>query len=94
MQKLKRTTRLTVETERTFIFRTRSNTQTGWCEQCGVEVEMTFVDEAAAVSGLNEMTIYQSIETRSLHFTEDEAGRVLICLNSLQDQKLLLRKEE
>ena len=44
---------------------------------------MAFVDEAATVSGLNEMTIYQSIEARSLHFIEDESGRVLVCLNSL-----------
>jgi hypothetical protein len=46
---------------------------------------MAFVDEAATVSGLKEMTIYQSIETRLVHIAEDESGRVLICLNSLQD---------
>lgn len=47
---------------------------------------MMCVDEAATVSGLNEMTIYQAIEARSLHFVEDESGRVLVCLNSLQNQ--------
>lgn len=83
MKKAKRITRLTVESEGTLIFRTRSSRQTRWCEQCGAEVDMAFVDEAATVSGLNEMTIYQSIEARSLHFIEDESGRVLVCLNSL-----------
>lgn len=92
MKKLKRTTRLTVETEGTVTFRTRSSRQPGWCEQCGAEVEVVFVDEAATVSGLNEMTIYKSVEARSLHFAEDELGRVLICLNSLQDQKRVVRK--
>jgi hypothetical protein len=89
MKNLTRTTRLTVETERTFIFRTRGSRQTRWCEQCGAEVEMAFVDEAATVSGLNEMTIYQSIAACSLHFAEDKAGRILICLNSLLDQDLV-----
>jgi hypothetical protein len=55
---------------------------------------MAFVDEAATVSGLNEMTIYHSIKAGSLHFAEDESGRVLICLNSLRDQKLVIRKED
>lgn len=55
---------------------------------------MAFVDEAATVSGLKEMTIYQSIETRSLHSVEDKSGRVLVCLNSLEDQKLIVRKED
>jgi hypothetical protein len=87
MKKLMRTTRLTIETERTFIFSTRNIRQPRWCEQCGVEVVMASVDEAAAVSGLKEMTIYQSIETRSLHSVEDKSGRVLVCLNSLQGQK-------
>ena len=94
MKKVMRTTRLTVETERTFIFKTRNRRQARWCEQCGGEVVMAFVDEAAMVSGLNEMTIYQSIETRSLHSVEDKSGRVLVCLNSLQDQNLMVRKED
>ena len=78
----KRITRLTVERERTFVFRTRSR-QSRWCEQCEAQVETVFVDEAATVSGLSEMAIYQLIEARSLHFAEDESGRVLVCLNSL-----------
>lgn len=94
MKKVMRTTTLTVETERTFVFSTRNIRQPRWCELCGEEVEMAFVDEAATVSGLKEMTIYQSIETRSLHFVEDKSGRVLVCLNSLEDQKLIVRKED
>jgi hypothetical protein len=94
MKKVMRITTLTVETERTFVFRTRNIRHPRWCEQCGAEVVMAFVGEAAAISGINEMTVYQSIQTRSLHFAEDESGRVLICLNSLQDQKLVVRKED
>jgi hypothetical protein len=93
MNKLRRTTRLTVETEGTFIFRSRSRPPR-WCEQCGADVDMAFVDEASTVSGLKEMTIYQSIETRSLHSVEDKSGRVLVCLNSLKDQNQIVRKEE
>ena len=94
MKKVTRTTTLTVETERTFVFSTRNIRQPWWCEQCGAQVVMASVEEAATVSGLKEMTIYQSIETRSVHSVEDKSGRVLVCLNSLQDQKLLVKKED
>jgi hypothetical protein len=83
MKKARRITRLTIETERTFIFRSRSNPEPRWCAECRAEVEMAFIDAAAIVSGLSEMIIYRSIEAHTLHFAEGEDGRVLVCLNSL-----------
>jgi hypothetical protein len=83
MNNARRITRLTIETERTFIFRSRRSAEARWCAECGSEVEMTFVDAAAIVSGLSEMAIYQSISSRALHFAENEDGRLFVCLNSL-----------
>ncbi|HET8678032.1 MAG TPA: hypothetical protein VFO63_19685 [Blastocatellia bacterium] len=83
MNNAKRITRLTIETERTFIFRSRRSTEARWCAECGTVVEMSYVDAAATASGLSEMIIYRSIEARALHFAEDEDGRVLVCPNSL-----------
>jgi hypothetical protein len=83
MKKPRRTTKFTIETERTFIFRNFGGQQPGWCVGCGAEVLMTTVAEAARETGLSELTIYQLLDARTLHFREDGEGRVLVCLNSL-----------
>ena len=44
---------------------------------------MSTVAGAAREAGLNELAIYQLIDAGTLHFREDEDGRVLVCLNSL-----------
>ncbi len=83
MKMRKRITKFTVETERTLIFRSRSDKQAGWCAGCCAEVEMLTVDGAARAAGVSELVICRRIEARSLHFTKTADGRVLICLNSL-----------
>jgi hypothetical protein len=83
MNKSKRITKLVVETERTFIFRSRSRTRVLWCTGCEKEVEMAPLAEAARQAGLNELALYKLVKERALHFAEGEDGRVLICLNSL-----------
>jgi len=45
---------------------------------------MVSIEGAARVSGLNEMTIYKLVEKGALHCTQDDEGRVLVCLNSLR----------
>lgn len=83
MKKPLRTTKVTIETERTFIFRSFEQRQPGWCMSCGAETQMATVAEAAREAGVNELAIYQLIDARALHFREDTDGRVLVCLNSL-----------
>lgn len=83
MKKTKKNTKLTVEVERVFTFRNSNAIQLGWCLTCGSESQMATVAGAARESGLNELTIYQLIDARVLHFCEDEDGRVLVCLTSL-----------
>ncbi len=83
MKKLKRIVKVTVETERTFIFRSRHDRRVAWCEGCGAEVEMATVDEAARASGVSELTICRRVDARSFHSTETPDGRIFICLNSL-----------
>ena len=83
MKKPRRTTKFTIETERTFIFRNSGGKQPGWCEGCGAEAQMATVAEAAREAGLSELAIYQLLDARTLHFREDGEGRVLVCLNSL-----------
>ena len=84
MDKPKRVRRVTVKTERTFIFRSRGSARPGWCAGCGAEVGMVSVEGAARESGLSELEVYKLVEARAVHFSEDTEGRVLICLDSLR----------
>ena len=79
----RRMRRVTVETERTLIFRSRSRPQVLWCACCEAEVEMASVETAAHEIGLTELAIYELVESGHVHFNEDAKGRVLVCLNSL-----------
>jgi hypothetical protein len=74
--------RITVETERTFIFRSFDRFRVGWCQECGAEVELMSVGDAANVTGMSELAIYQLIESGDLHFIED-ANHIVVCLSSL-----------
>lgn len=84
MDKPKRIRRVTVKTERTFVFRSRGGVRVEWCAECGAEVGMACVEAAAREAGVSEMAIYKLISERMLHFSEDAEGRVLVCLNSLR----------
>jgi len=82
MKKRRWITKLTVETERTFIFRNRGPSRVGFCDRCGSEVELMCVADAALADGCGELAIYQLLQAGSVHFVEDE-GRVLVCFKSL-----------
>jgi len=84
MDKPKRVRRVTVKTERTFVFRSHGSVRIEWCAECAAEVGMMSVDGAARETGVTELAIYKLVEGRALHFSEDAEGRVLVCLNSLR----------
>lgn len=95
MRKPKRITTFAVETERTFILRSRGALiPPAWCSDCEAEVDMKTVDDAARIIGFGEMSIYRFIEARILHYSEDPAGRVLICSNSLTKLVEAMRSEK
>lgn len=83
MDKPKRIRRVTVKTERTYVFRNRDSVRVEWCAECGTEVGMVSVEAAARKAGVSELAVYQLVTARALHFNEDAEGHVLICLNSL-----------
>jgi hypothetical protein len=84
MKKRRHIRKLTVERERAFIFRRHAVVQTGWCKQCGVEVEFSTVAEAARETGLSELVVYRLIEAGDLHFLQEDDVNILACLNSLR----------
>jgi hypothetical protein len=83
MKKGRRITKLTVETDRTFIFRNRGGSRVVFCDRCGSEVELMAVADAAIEADQSELAIYQLIQAGSVHFVED-GGRILVCLTSLR----------
>ena len=83
MKMPRRITKFTIESERTFIFRTFGGQRPRLCEGCGAEAQMTGVADAAREAGLSELVIYQLLDDGLVHFTEDTEGHVLVCLNSL-----------
>ena len=83
MKMPRRITKVTIESERTFIFRTVGGRRPRLCDGCGAEAQMMGVADAARDAGLSELDIYQLLDDGLVHFTEDTGGRVLVCLNSL-----------
>jgi len=78
--------RVTLETERVVVI-SRHTGLRGWCRECSAEIELVGLEEAAAISGLSQMTIFHHVESHQLHFIETLDGALLICLSSLM-QKL------
>jgi hypothetical protein len=72
--------KLTVTKRRFVICQTPSDKQTA-CAECGEP--MLRIAQAAKLFGIKQRRIFQIIETGAAHFTEAEAGALMICLNSL-----------
>src|SRR4030095_10066695 len=78
--------RITIETERTLIFRNRNGLRAAWCTECGAEVHLATVEAAAQATETSELFVYQFIESGKLHFIEMDDRRIWVCLNSLRRQ--------
>ena len=84
--KTTRKTKITVERERLLVIRRQRRQVVAWCQACSAEVDMFAVAAAAALTGLSQRAVFRLLEAESLHFTENDEGEVLICLNSLLNQ--------
>lgn len=85
---MKKTTKLTIETERVFVIRRPTASRRARCEACDEVVSFVTADEAAALTRFSSRAIYRLIEARKLHFRETTEALLLICLNSLCDRCL------
>jgi len=82
MKKRKRT-EVVVEREQILVIRKLDNSASQCCPQCGDEVQMVSVDEAASIRGVSSREMYQQVESAQVHFSEKPDGRLLICRASL-----------
>jgi hypothetical protein len=54
-----------------------------WCATCGAGFRMVAAFAAAALTDVHCRTIYRWAETGEIHFSVNDAGSLLVCLNSL-----------
>jgi len=83
----KRTARITVETERLLVISRAKESIESWCAQCGEESNFIAVDEAAAVAGVSERTVFRRAEAGAIHLLETADGKARFCLNSIVRQR-------
>lgn len=70
-----------VVTTRRFVIRQTPSAKQMTCAECGEP--MLRIAQAAVLMGIKQSRIFEIVETGAAHFTEAEAGALMICLNSL-----------
>ena len=78
---IKRKFEMSVATNRRYIIHQSASGRQIACAKCGEPMLMT--EQAAGFFGVTQRRIFQIIENEAAHFTESEAGAVMICLTSL-----------
>ncbi len=82
---MQQTTEIEIELTETIAYSRPDERFEIFCSECKQMVEMAAPHVAAIVTHTTEREIYRLVETGQVHFVE--AGRVLVCLNSLTELK-------
>src|SRR5438128_7477565 len=81
---IKHRTEITIETHETTIIRVSTRqTANAFCEICRTTHKHFSVRRAAAILRLSETAIFRLVEDRQVHSTENAAGALFVCINSL-----------
>lgn len=80
---IKRKFEMLVATNRRYIIRQSASAKQIVCAKCGEP--MLTAEQAANLFGIQQRRIFQIIEAGAAHFTEIEAGAVMICITSLAE---------
>jgi hypothetical protein len=79
---IKKTTRITVETETLMIVR-QAKTTHGWCPVCRADVNVITLDDNARTDPGATALVRECLAANKLHSWQPAAGPVQICLTSL-----------
>ena len=85
MRRKKKTTIVTIEARERMTIRRGVRQVTTWCDQCRADVLLVTPNEAAELAGTDARTIFRSVESGKVHFTEAGKGGLLICAQSLAE---------
>jgi len=80
---IKRKFEMSVATNRRYIIHQSASGRQIPCAECGEPMLTT--EQAANIFNIKQRRIFQIIETEAAHFTETEAGALMICLTSLAE---------
>ncbi|MGB2753163.1 MAG: hypothetical protein WBC19_13995 [Pyrinomonadaceae bacterium] len=81
---IKRKVEIFTATNRRFVVRRNKPAQDIACVSCGTT--MVTAEQAAEIFGISQRSVFQFVETGTVHFTElAEGGAALICLASFAD---------
>jgi hypothetical protein len=92
IDRLKRRTEITIETERLLVLSRHGesfgskggeNRPWVWCFSCAGPVRGMTTDEAALQAHVTSRNIFHQVESGLIHFIETSEGLLLICPNSL-----------
>ena len=78
---IKRKIEMLVAKSEIFVIRKTSTHKPTSCTKCGKP--MLTAEQTANLFGIRQRSIFRIIELGAAHFTENESGAVMICLNSL-----------
>ena len=76
-------TEVFIETSETFVIKRNRTFVRAWCEDCGREVSMLPLQEAARFSGHDVKAIRLMMENQRIHFCYLKPETLCICLRSL-----------
>jgi hypothetical protein len=72
-----------IETSETFIIKRNRTFVRIWCEDCGREVSMVTLHDAALLTGHTVEAIYSMMENSRIHFSYLKPETPSVCLRSL-----------
>ena len=78
--------KITVETERTLIVRSRGRAIRAWCAGCAAPAEFVPFAEACALTCHSDSAVYKMMEEQIIHSIRDSRGLPLACLQSTLKQ--------
>jgi hypothetical protein len=76
-------TEVSVETGETLIIKRNRSFVQAWCADCGREVSMLPLQQAALLTGHSVEAIRSMMESRSIHFRYQNLEAPRVCLRSL-----------
>jgi hypothetical protein len=80
---MKKRTRLTIETEQSWVIRGGKAERRAKCDRCDEIVSLISMDEAAIIAHLDWRAINELIEAEEIHFIETGDELLLICSKSI-----------
>jgi len=83
MKGMKRTTKITIETERSWVIRRVNVDRRALCKVCNEMVYLITMDDASLMAQFDALTINKLLEAEAIHFIETGDKLLLVCLNSI-----------